>query len=114
MTGWGGVVHNAPMQLPPWNKGLHAYDRGYSKGYDDGLSDRPWPRLRRLFPFVIGGVLLAAVFSKRSPAIVRLLATEALLAVLPLLVVFGLPTLVLLHLHHRRALRPAVEEPFPD
>lgn len=102
----------------PWNKGTHAFDRGWQEGYRRGVEERFWPKLRHLWPL---GVLLALVVlarSRRTSPIVRLFVIELLLAGAALTVALlplEVPVAVVAFVRHRRrlaALRaPIAEEP---
>ena len=112
--------------VPPWNKGLTAYDRGWRDGHAAGLSERLWPRLRRTAVvtavIAVVPVLWHVAFGRanrglfgdllRAPAAFALIGLVWLAVVgLPLWLVLGAVMLWRAQINRRLLYRPPVEEP---
>jgi hypothetical protein len=106
----------------PWNKGTHAFDRGWQAGYLAGVSERLGPRLRALIGVGLLVALVVVVRRRDRHPVVRFLAAE-LVVVVGAVVVAALPVELVvgavLYRRHRRRLAelgaPApLDEPFGD
>lgn len=121
----------ANSTVPPWNKGLTAYDRGWRDGHAAGLSERFWPRLRRHAAvaalIAVVPVLWHVAFGRgargvlydllRLPAAFTLLSLAVLaIILLPLWLVLGVVMFWRIHTRHQRILyrEPVDEPPFTD
>lgn len=105
----------------PWNKGLQAYDRGWADGYNSGVHETLWGRVRDWSPLLVGVVLWRWATQRRVHPVIRLVCLELLVVGIMATVALSpvwVTALVVSLRRHRQGLRRMAEvddlEPFAD